>query len=512
MSVRVSCSRLLLWLLLVSVGSGCRPVAPRMPSATATATGVHAHTPRPQAHSSATLAPPPTTGSGRVFYVAPQGDDANPGTREAPWQHPGRVVGRLQPGDTLVLLPGVYPLADYENDILRPPSGREDAWVTIRGEAGAPYPVLAGQDNLLAAVELGGAQYVRLEHLEITHNPNAADPRFRDGILIAGQPAAHLIFRDLYIHHLDEFGLDVQDVTDLHITASRITYTGFGALGGPRGEYGGWQQVWIQDTLLAYSGHYYQGGDGSNRPYDRPDGLGSEPSAGPVIIERVRAEHNFGDGLDVKADQVIIRDSIVANNTCDGVKLWGREGTLENVLIYGRGDGDTTVTPWAALVIDTTTPQARFTLTHVTIDDALGQNYLLYVQYDHPEIPVQMVWRNLILSARGPNAPVYIGPRVQLDAQGVLFAFPQTPTVLIRGDETYGCQTLSTFGPALFCAEPGFVQPAWGEPGDYHLRDDSPARDAGVPTSVTHDLDGHPRDAHPDLGAYEASPPSGDKP
>ncbi len=450
--------------------------------------------------------PAPPSGPGATYYVAPDGDDANPGTRAAPWQHPAVAAQRLQPGDTLVLLPGIYILRDYERDILRPPSGTPEAWVTIRGLPDAPYPVLAGQDNLLTAFDLAGVQYLRLEHLEITHSPQAQDLRFREGITIVGAPAAHLVFRDLFIHHVDEFGIDIQDVEDLTLSDSRITYAGFGALGGPAGEHGGWRQVTIRNTELAYSGHYYQGGDGSQRPYDRPDGFGIEPSAGPILIEGVVAAHNYGDGLDSKAAHTTIRNTIVANNSCDGVKLWGAESRLENVLIYGRGDGDATPTPWAAIVVDTETPHATFTFHHVTVDDAVGQNYLLYVQYDHPDVPVRLVWRNLILSSRGPDAPIFLAAGVDLDAQGVLFYFPQSDPLLHHGEQAFTCASLGAVGSHLQCGDPRFVQPAWGREGDYHLQAGSPARDAGVATEVTYDLEGHLRGALPDLGAYEGSP------
>ena len=52
----------------------------------------------------------------------------------------------------------------------------------------------------------------------------------------------------------------------------------------------------------------------------------------------------------------------------------------------------------------------------------------------------------------------------------------------------------------------------WGNPdflnpttGDYHIASSSDARDEGVDAGVGTDLDGTPRDANPDLGAYEAS-------
>jgi len=91
-----------------------------------------------------------------------------------------------------------------------------------------------------------------------------------------------------------------------------------------------------------------------------------------------------------------------------------------------------------------------------------------------------------------------------LDAQAALFHFPQNPTVLVHRDTSYSCQNLAMLGTDLLCGDPLFVHPAWGEQGDYHVGPGSPARDAGVATPVTHDLEGHPRDARPDLGAYEA--------
>ncbi|MCD6520506.1 MAG: hypothetical protein J7M05_11360 [Anaerolineae bacterium] len=175
---------------------------------------------------------------------------------------------------------------------------------------------------------------------------------------------------------------------------------------------------------LAYSGHYYQGGDGSDRPYDRPDGFGIEPSTGPIEISETIAEHNYGDGLDSKAAHTTIRRCIVANNSCDGIKLWGGGSRVENSLIYGRGDGESTPTPWAALVIDTDEPGGRFEIVNVTIDDALGENYIVYIQYDHPQVPIELALHNNIFCGRGPKSTFFIGQATNLEATHNLFYLP----------------------------------------------------------------------------------------
>jgi len=445
--------------------------------------------------------------AGNTYYVSLGGSNANPGTKEKPWATPGYGSRKLKPGDTLIIRAGKYVVQRYDDDIIKPPSGRENAWIVIKGEDGT-RPVLAGRDNLLTAINLSGVSYVRIENLEITHDTSAKGSAifFRDGIEILEKPSSHIVLKDLYIHHIDEFGMNIQDIDDLQIINCRIEYCGFGALGGPAGIRGGWKNVKIQNCKLSYSGHYYQGGNGSNRPYDRPDGFGIEPSAGPVLVENTIAEHNYGDGLDSKAEKTIIRKCIVANNSCDGVKLWGSESVIENTLIYGRGDGKSEVTPWSAIVIDQVEkPNSTFEIINVTVDDALGENYLMYVQYG-VNVPVRVQIRNSIFSGRGPNSHIYIGNAVTLSADHNLFYSPKTEIVLEHGSKSYTQSNLRKLGEGNVYGNPLFVMPAWGSNGDYHLKEGSPAIDSGTSNKAPSvDLDGEqrPQGKGFDIGAYE---------
>ncbi|MBC7259965.1 MAG: right-handed parallel beta-helix repeat-containing protein [Chloroflexi bacterium] len=449
----------------------------------------------------------PARAQGRTYYVATTGSDATgDGSLARPWGTPGYGSRQLRPGDTLIILGGRYVLSRFDDDILIPPSGTANAWVTIRGEEGQ-RPVLAGRDNLFAAVILAGANYVRVENLEITHDDQATGPAawFRTGISITGAPASRIVLKDLYVHHIDEGGLDIQDVDDLQVLDSRFEYCGFGAILGPAGEHGGVRNLLIRGCTLSYGGHYYQGGDGSNRPYDRPDGFGIEPSDGPITIEDTVAAHNYGDGLDSKSARTTIRRCVVANNSCDGVKLWGGGSRVENTLIYGRGDGDPTTTPWAAVVIGTEQANATFEFVNVTVDDTLGHNYLMHVQYDTPNVPVVLILRNGIW--RGADSPIYVAGASTVIADRNLFYFPGSPDeVFVHGGTTYTSATIGTLGVGSLYGDPRFVARAWGADGDYHLLADSPAVDAGTPVGAPpDDLDGslRPVGDAPDLGAYE---------
>lgn len=79
-----------------------------------------------------------TPSGGAVYYVAPNGNNSNPGTRERPWATPGYGSRQLRPGDTLIILGGRYVLREYDADIITPPSGTATAWITIKGEKKQP--------------------------------------------------------------------------------------------------------------------------------------------------------------------------------------------------------------------------------------------------------------------------------------------------------------------------------------------------------------------------------------
>lgn len=449
---------------------------------------------------------PSTPLGGRTLFVSPAGNDANPGTRVEPWATPGHASRKLEPGDTLVILGGRYVLSRYDEDILKPPSGREDAWICIRGEEGH-RPVLAGRDNLLCAMELSGVSHVRIENLEFTHDTEAQGEalRFRDVILIVEKPSHHLQLIDLHIHHVDEFGLNFQDVSHLDVIGCRIEYCGSGAIGGPEGAAGGWRDARILGCSLSYCGHYYQGTDGENRPYDRPDGFGIEPGQGPVEIAYTVAQHNRGDGLDSKAERTHIHHCRVTNNSCDGIKVWGDGSKIENCLVYGTGDGGGREDPWAGIVIDCVEKAgSRFEVVNTTIHDDVRRHACpMYVQTSSP-VPVSLTMTNCIVA--GGNHGLALGENVTFRSSHCCFYCPSEDEQVMKGDDYWTAETIARLGTGNIAADPRFRRPAWGQEGDYRLQDDSPCRGAGTPQGAPEtDLDGNPRprDTAPDMGAFQ---------
>ena len=416
--------------------------------------------------SSSTPSPSPTPSGGNTHYVSTTGSDSNPGTREQPWRNPGYASRRLEPGDTLIILGGRYVLEEYDSDIIIPSSGRADAWITIKGEEGN-RPILAGRGNLITAIDLSGKSYIVI----------------------------------------DEYGINIRDVNDLQIINCQISYCGFGAIGGPDPSEGGWRNVLIQNCELTYSGHYYQGVvDNPNNPYDRPDGLGLEQSDGPLEIADSLFAHNKGDGLDSKVKNTYVHECIIANNSCDGLKLWGGGSKVENCLIDGRGDGDSQPTPWNPVVIDTEEPNSTFEFINVTIDDEAGNQYIMGVNYDHRDIPITVTMRNVIFSGRGPNSPIFLSDGTTFTIDHCLFYMPNSSCVLVQGGNSYTSSQLSQLGEGNIYGDPMFVRTGFGSEGDYHLQSGSPAIDSGSSQDAPSiDLDGNsrPQGGGYDIGAYE---------
>jgi hypothetical protein len=436
-----------------------------------------------------------------AYYVAPDGNNQNAGTSDQPWRAPAYGADQLQPGDTLVIKAGQYILSDFGEDMISPPSGQSDAWITIKGEDGV-RPVLVGTNNLYAAIVLSSTSYVKIENLEI--RSDGTNP-FRDGIN-SWDPAAHIVLENLYIHHLDEFGINLRDIDDLKINNSTIEYCGFGAVGGSAGAYGGWQNILIHNCTLSYGGHYYQGTPGPS-PYDRPDGFGIEPSQGPIEISDTMVEHNRGDGLDSKADNTSIHHCIVAHNFADGIKLWGQNSRVENCLVFDTGDGITTATPWSGLVIGTRQINAEFEIINTAIvDNPLRHNYPVHVQYDDRDVSIQLLMRNCIIS-HGYGS-VYIGPSVTFISDHNLFYRPGEDIAIQVGDRGYTNEEVESgmLGPGNLARDPIFVSWDFQNTSGFELQEGSCAIDAGVSQGAPSDDLYHrlrPEGTGYDLGPFE---------
>ena len=444
-----------------------------------------------------------------IYHVDPEGNNQNPGTASMPFATPGYGSKQLSPGDTLLIHPGEYIMSVFWYDMITPPSGYPGQYTLIKG-SGPVKPVLKGSGYLFSAIDIGNGSWIQIENLEITsHIDTPYSGGLRTGINGLSYPedleTGPFIFRNLLIHHLEITGISLAgNVNGLEISYCYVHHSGYSAVSSAWHNTGdGWVDALIDRCYLGYSGHYYNGIEQFS-PWDRPDGFGIEHSKGPVVITRCVVEHNRGDGLDSKALRTRICRCRVENNFADGIKLWGGDSTrVDNTLIYGIGDGDPGSSPWVLLVLSSSEPGSFFELTHLTLHDGSTRNhYLATLQYDEP-VSMTVLMRNCIISGTGHQ--FYSSPSVNLVASHNLFYITGSDIQAEAHNQIFVPSNIHELGTGNFFADPLFHLPAWGNPGNYHLQNGSPAIDQGlgIPGIPESDLDGSTRENPYDLGCYE---------
>ncbi len=445
----------------------------------------------------------------KTYYVSTTGSNSNPGTQDSPWATPAYGAKKLKAGDTLIIEAGTYVIAD-SSAVLKPRSGSSVAAITIEGKSSkGEKPVLAGRGNVRAAIDLSGTKYVKIQGLEITHDSTATgdDLLMKDGVVILGKAASDIILDDLYIHHIDNTGLNIQDVDKIQVTSCRIEYCGNDAASGPAGKSGGWKNVKIESSRLSYSGHYYQGGAGSNRPNKTPDGLFVRASAGPVEVQSCTFEHNYGDGVESYAPNTYIHETILANNICNGIRFWVDNGKAENCLIYGIGDKAPNTGIYAGIMIEgITSGNPRFFLTNVTVDDNQSRQGFMAEFQRYANGWINLTMKNCIFANGGGAVCMY--KTVKAKVENSLFLRSGARNQVEYEGVTYTGDQIESgkIGPGNLSRDPKYVKRSWGGVGDYHLQKTSPCIDAGTANGAPDiDLSGtaRPQGAGFDMGCYE---------
>lgn len=184
---------------------------------------------------------------------------------------------------------------------------------------------------------------------------------------------------------------------------------------------------------------------------------------GRLHIQDSVVSDNQGSGHGIEAANafgIAILDTRIVNNENDGIASWSSPFTLTNVLIADNGG--------SGFVSDSN--PLTGTLTNVTI--ANNENNGIQLTGADVRVINSILWGNGGLDNNCTG--------------NCIFTYSDIGT----GDTT---------GTGNISEDPLFVAAS-----DYHLRGDSPCIDAGTPVGAPiADIEGTPRDATPDMGAYE---------
>lgn len=126
------------------------------------------------------------SGEAATFFVSPWGDDGSAGTQTAPWKSLAKANQALRPGDTVVLLPGVY-----EGVIQPSHSGSKGAPIIYRAESrrGARLVGREVHRGMASTIHLVDVAYVVVRGMHVV-------PRSPDGTWLHARRTSHITIED----------------------------------------------------------------------------------------------------------------------------------------------------------------------------------------------------------------------------------------------------------------------------------------------------------------------------
>ena len=396
----------------------------------------------------------------RTFYVAPTGSDGAPGSSLSPWRTLQKAANTVRAGDLVIVRAGTY--AGF------------DLWTS--GSAADPI-VFSAEPGVVV---------------------NAPNPRTSDGINLEG--ASYVVIEGFAVNGLPRAG--IRSVLNQHVTIRNNTAD----LNGRWGIFTGFSDdLFIENNVTSRSQleHGIYVSNSGDRPVIRgnvswgnyANGIhmnGDVSQGGDGVIANALVERNViydngrGGGSGINCDGV--RDSRIQNNLlfdnhASGISLYridGGDGSRNNVVVHN------------------TIVQAADARWAINIQDGSTGNTLYNNILDN-----QHPWRGSISLSQDSRAGFTSDHNVVMER----FTLDDAASVLTLAQ--WRAATGQDVHSIVATPTQLFVDPA---ADDYHLRDDSPARDAGLTLAdVTVDLEGTPRPggAASDIGADEiaGSPP-----
>ncbi len=158
----------------------------------------------------AAWAAPATASSGRSYFVATNGSDANPGTLARPWRTIQKAASTVPAGSTVEIRGGTY----HERVVVRV-SGAPGAWITFRNHDAEHVRIDGGGlgpfDGIAGLIAIDSRSYIAVQGLELAHFHDFADSFVPAGVFVTGT-AHHIALRDLDVHDIQTKSADAHGI------------------------------------------------------------------------------------------------------------------------------------------------------------------------------------------------------------------------------------------------------------------------------------------------------------
>jgi parallel beta-helix repeat protein len=415
--------------------------------------------------------------SGMVYFVAPTGNDSNPGTEGLPWRTIQKAAHTLVAGDTVYIKAGTYP------ERVEPQhSGTADNHIVYAAYPGHTVTI----DGTSVVVpqwsglfDITEKQYIRVSGLRIRNaGPNVEVA----GILVDG--SSHIIVEHNHVYNTSSSGIGVWDSYDVIIDnneVERACYNGSNesiSVGGT-------------DTFEVRHNHVH---------HSRKEGICPKDgsSNGRVFANDVHHTEAVGiyiDAWDKHTHDIEVYNNVVHDVAANGFSVASEQGgLLENVRIYNNIAYNN---KWVGLHLfeccAAQHPVRNVQIVNNTFYRNGWEQWGGGILLENPQAEDVVIRNNI--SSQNLSFQIAVDARVS----GESHAVDHNLIDGYRGGEEEG----ETFGDAYVEGDPLFVDAAGA---DFHLREDSPAIDRGSPVAApATDFDGQsrPHGAAYDIGADE---------
>lgn len=290
----------------------------------------------------------PRQAEAETYCVSQTGNDADPGTIRRPWATLQHASDLLEPGDTVVVLPGTY--AGF--NVFR--SGSPGQPITFSARPGVLVNT-ASAGLRRSRINLFDASYIVIEGFEIVGTNNQTNSK--EGVRIDGTPGgptSHVIVRRNHIHHngdrniltgfvshltiennivhhaAQEHGIYVSNSADTHVIRGNLVYSNAASGIQINGDVSLGGDGVISDTVIE-----------NNIIYDNGGGGVVDLGNGPVVAR--------GGGSAINLDGVqrsVIQNNLLYDNHASGISLYRIDGgepshdnLVANNVIINAGDG-----------------------------------------------------------------------------------------------------------------------------------------------------------------------------
>ncbi|MBN2388589.1 MAG: right-handed parallel beta-helix repeat-containing protein [Anaerolineales bacterium] len=261
----------------------------------------------------------PTAPASAVYYVSPNGDDANPGSEALPWRTIQKAAEMLAPGETVLIIAGTY-----SERVIPQRSGTAEGFITY-----AAYPghtvIIAGTDVEIpewgGLFEISNQAYIRVSGLTII---NAQANPHNPGLLV--EHSSQIIVANNTIRSTNDSGIAIWASAQVIVEHNDV---GQACLAD-------WNESISIGGSTAFEVRYNHVHDSQKEGIAIKD----DSSNGLVYGNEVWSVHSVGiyiDGWDKSTHDVAVFANLVHDIQGNGFALASEQGgLLENIYVYNN--------------------------------------------------------------------------------------------------------------------------------------------------------------------------------